>query len=407
MDKIKYIKNTATLNNEKAELKDFDEKVLKEVLSFHKTLPSYKPTPLVNLTNLANHLNIKNIYLKDESKRFSLNAFKVLGVSYAMGKLIAKKLNMQISDLPYEKMISDEIKQKLGEVTFITATDGNHGRGVAWVANKLKQKAIILMPKGSSQERFENIKNEGAKVSIEELGYDDCVRKADELSKKHGYIMVQDTAWQGYEEIPLWIMQGYCTILNEAFGEISSTNLPNPTHIFLQAGVGSFAGAMEAFVANHFKDKKPTTIICEPKGADCIYRSFVQNNGLPYNITGELNTIMAGLSCGEPNTLSYEILRDYSDFSISCDDEISAYGMRVLSSPVGNDLRVVSGESGAVGLGLLVAILKNKQKYANLVKDLKINENSVVLLISTEGDTDTLSYENIVWNGAYGLIHKG
>lgn len=403
MNKIKYVKNEMSLNKEKVSLQDFEARTLDEVLKFHKTLPDYKQTPLVNLQSLASNLNIKNIYLKDESKRFGLNAFKVLGVSYAMGKLIAKKLNMQISDLSYEKMISDEIKKKLGDVTFITATDGNHGRGVAWVANKLKQKAIILMPKGSSKERFENIKSEGANVTIEELGYDDCVRKADELSKKHGYIMVQDTAWQGYEEIPLWIMQGYCTILNEVFSEISSKNLAKPTHIFLQAGVGSFAGAMEGFVAEYFKDKKPTTIICEPKGADCIYRSFVQNDGLPYNIKGELNTIMAGLSCGEPNTLSYKILRDYSNFSVSCDDEISAYGMRVLSSPLGDDLRVISGESGAVGLGLLVAILKNKQKYANLIKDLQISENSVVLLISTEGDTDTISYENIIWNGAYGL----
>lgn len=405
MEKLKYVKNLASLSKTKVDLSAFDEQILKEVLEFHKTLPDYKATPLVDLKNLASFLEIKNIYLKDESKRFGLNAFKVLGGAYSMAKIIAEKLNMKLCDLPYEKMTSEAIKQKLGEVTFITATDGNHGRGVAWVANKLKQKAIVLMPKGSSKMRFENIKNEGANVSIEELNYDDCVRKANDLANKHGYIMVQDTAWSGYEKIPLWIMQGYATIMSEILMQLKEQNLDKPTHIFLQAGVGSFAGAMEGLVAKIYKNDKPITIICEPFQADCIYQSFVKNDGLPHNVTGDLSTLMAGLACGEPNTISYEILRDFSDFSISCDDSISAHGMRVLSSPLGDDKRVISGESGAVGLGLTSTILSQKEKYKNLIQDLGLDKNSVVLCISTEGDTDVTSYKNIVWNGFYGNVN--
>lgn len=399
MGLINHVENLGIKENKKTKLDAFDKDTIDEVLDFHKTLPNYKPTPLVELKNLAKYLGIKDIYLKDESKRFGLNAFKVLGGSYAMGKYIAKKLDMKISDLPYDKMVSDEIKEKLGDVTFITATDGNHGRGVAWVANKLKQKSVILMPKGSTKMRLDNIKKEGANATITDMNYDDTVRVANEKAHKNGWIMVQDTAWDGYEEIPLWIMQGYCTIMSEILTQMKEDNLKKPTHIFLQAGVGSFAGAILGLVAKIYGKDKPITIICEPNGANCIYKSFKANDGKPHNVTGDLTTIMAGLSCGEPNTISYDILRDYADFSISCDDSVSAHGMRVLSSPIDGDSRVVSGESGAVGLGLTSTILSSKDK--SLAKTLKLDENSVVLCISTEGDTDVASYRDIVWNGSY------
>lgn len=400
---IEYVKNsTARQNLPKEELDDFDKQVIDEVLNFHKTLPNYKPTPLVDLKNLAKYLGIKDIYIKDESKRFGLNAFKVLGGSYAIGKYISKKLGMEISDLSYTRMISDEIKQKLGDVTFITATDGNHGRGVAWIANKLKQKSVILMPKGSTNMRLENIKKEGADVTITDMNYDDAVRCANKKADENGWVMVQDTAWDGYEEVPLWIMQGYSTIMSEILTQIKEGSLEKPTHIFLQAGVGSFAGAMQGLISKIYdNDNRPITVICEPNGANCIYKSFKANDGKPHNVSGNLVTIMAGLSCGEPNTISYDILKDYSDFSISCDDSLSAHGMRVLSNPINGDERVISGESGAVGLGVISTILSNKEKYESLAKELKLDENSIVLCISTEGDTDIESYRDIVWNGSY------
>lgn len=407
MKDIELIKNTKarTSEGQRYELKDFDKEVMDEVRNFHKTLPDYEPTPLVDLKNLAKYLGVKKILVKDESKRFGLNAFKVLGGSYAMGKHIAEILNVPMKDLPFDVMISDETKKKLGDVTFVTATDGNHGRGVAWTANRLKQKARVYMPKGSAQMRFDNIKKENAYVEITDLNYDDAVRKGnaeveENVAKGKNYVMVQDTAWEGYEKIPLWIMQGYATIMSEMLEQVKDLK---PTHVFVQAGVGSFAGAMQGLLSKTFGKDRPIVVVCEPHQANCIHRSFKQNNGKPFNIpnTEDLSTLMAGLSCGEPSTISYKILNDYTDYSISCNDKIAAHGMRVLGAPLGDDTRVISGESGAVGLGLVSTLLDPSKGFTNIAKEIGLDENSVILCVSTEGDTDVESYRNITWNGTY------
>jgi len=400
---LKWVHNTKSrdVNYTKEKLVGFEEKEMKEVYDFHKSLPGYKATPLVELDDLAKYYGVQKLWLKDESKRFGLNAFKVLGGSYAIGKYLSQKLGRDMSELPFNVLISDEVKKQLGDVTFVTATDGNHGRGVAWVANKLRQKSVVYMPKGSAKMRFDAIAREGADVSITDLNYDDAVRLANKGAEEHGWIMVQDTAWDGYEEIPLWIMQGYSTIINEIVEQLEAAKEEKPTHVFLQAGVGSFAGAVQGYLAHLYGDDRPITIICEPHGANCIYKSMEANDGKPHNVTGDLTTIMAGLACGEPNTISWKILRDNADFSVSCDDSIAARGMRVLSSPLGNDQRVISGESGAVGLGLFTVLSEKKEEYAELMKALKIDENSRILCISTEGDTDIEGYKNVVWNGSH------
>lgn len=403
MELLKWVHNTKSrdVNYQKEKLVGFEEKEMKEVYEFHKSLPGYKATPLVELDELAKYYGVQKLWLKDESKRFGLNAFKVLGGSYAIGKYLSQKLGKDMSELPFNVLVSDKVKKQLGDVTFVTATDGNHGRGVAWVANKLRQKSVVYMPKGSAQMRFDAIAREGADVSITDLNYDDAVRLANKGAQEHGWIMVQDTAWDGYEEIPLWIMQGYSTIINEIVEQLEAAKEEKPTHVFLQAGVGSFAGAVQGYLSHLYGDDRPITIICEPHGANCIYKSMAANDGKPHNVTGDLTTIMAGLACGEPNTISWKILRDNSDFSVSCDDSIAARGMRVLSSPLGNDQRVISGESGAVGLGLFTVLSEKKEEYAELMKALKIDENSRILCISTEGDTDVEGFKNVVWNGAH------
>lgn len=406
MELLKWVHNKKSRDAEykKSELVGFDDKSMHDVYEFHKSLPNYKPTPLVDLKNLAVHYGVKKVWLKDESKRFGLNAFKVLGGSYAIGKYLSQRLGKDINELPYNVLISDEVKKQLGDVTFVTATDGNHGRGVAWMANRLKQKSVVYMPKGFAQMRFDAIAREGADVTITDLNYDDAVRLANKGAEEYGWIMVQDTAWDGYEEIPLWIMQGYSTIINEVVEQLKECGNEKPTHVFLQAGVGSFAGAVQGYLAHLYGDDRPITIICEPHGANCIYKSMEANDGNPHNVGGDLTTIMAGLACGEPNTISWKILRDNADFSVSCDDQIAARGMRVLSSPLGDDTRVISGESGAVGLGLFTILSERKEEFAELMKELKIDENSKILCISTEGDTDVEGYRNIVWNGAFGNI---
>ena len=368
-----------------------------KIRHFHESFPIYKATPLVNLQNLAKELGVGAIYVKDESYRFGLNAFKVLGGSYAIGNYIAKKIGMDIDDLPYEKMISDEVRQKTGALTFISATDGNHGRGVAWTAHELHQKSIILMPKGSAAERLENIRKAGAEAEITDLNYDDAVRLANRMAEENGYVMVQDTAWDGYEDIPTWIMQGYMTMAYEAYLQLKDVV---PTHIFIQAGVGSLAGAVIGFFSGVYKDRKPVMTVVEPDQAACVYKTMKADDGQRHTVTGDMATIMAGLACGEPNTVSLKILRQYGDNFLSCPDYTAAQGMRILGNPLGSDRKVTAGESGAAAFGAAMEILRDPD-CQTLKEKLGLNENSRILFFNSEGDTDKENYLRIVWDGLY------
>jgi diaminopropionate ammonia-lyase len=372
----------------------------KKARGFHSSFPEYQETPLDSLESLANSMGIAGLFVKDESFRFGLNAFKVLGASYAVARLLSKRLGIDVSQLDCTKLVSPEIRKQIGDVTFVTATDGNHGRGVAWTARQLRQKAVVYMPKGSLPTRLENIRAEGASASIIEGNYDDAVRLAAQGAREHGWVVVQDTAWQGYEEIPTWIMQGYGTIAAEAIEQLCRIGIKKPTHVFLQAGVGSFAGAIQGYFADLFGNDRPVTAIIEPDQSDCLYRSAVANDGNPRIITGEMTTIMAGLACGEPNRIAWELLRDYSDVFFSCPDWVAAKGMRMLGNPLNNDPCIISGESGAVTAGLLAALMKNAY-LEDARAALGLDRNSRVLLISTEGDTDPTRYRSIVWDGEY------
>lgn len=369
---------------------------VKEVRNFHKKFDEYSVTPLKELKGLSNYLGVENIFLKDESYRFGLNAFKVLGGSYAIGKYLAEKLEVNINDISFEYLKSQEVKDKLGDITFVTATDGNHGRGIAWAANQLGQKSVVYMPKGSSQIRLDNILKEGAKAEIIDGGYDDAVALSDIMAKEHGWVVIQDTAWEGYEDIPIWIMQGYATILDEAIEQMIEKGYKKPTHMFLQAGVGSFAGSMLGYLISQYGEERPITLIMEPDSIDCVYHSAIK--GEIETIEGGVNTIMAGLACGTPNTVSWELIRDYADGYLSCPDYVAARGMRILAAPIKNDDQIVSGESGAVGIGV-VSLFMEREEYKDIRERIKLDEESVILIISTEGDTDPQKYKDIIWDG--------
>ena len=370
--------------------------------AFHESFPQYSVTPLVKLDHMATYLGLKEVYVKDESYRFGLNAFKVLGGSFAMARYIAKQTGKDVSELPYNVLTSDELRNEFGQATFFTATDGNHGRGVAWAANKLGQKSVVLMPKGSTQTRLNNILKEGAKATIEEENYDECVRMANAMAEKtENGVMVQDTAWDGYEEIPAWIMQGYGTMANEADDQLHEAGCERPTHVFIQAGVGSLAGAVQGFFANRYPENPPKVVVVEAAPAACLYKGACAKDGAIRIVDGDMVTIMAGLACGEPNTVSWDILRNHADAFVSCPDWVSANGTRIYSSPMKGDERVISGESGSVTMGLVAAIM-TKPELKELKEALKLDENSQVLLVSSEGDTDPDRYREIVWEGLCG-----
>lgn len=368
----------------------------KKVQSFHASFPVYKETPLVELKHTAKSMGLGNIYIKDESYRFGLNAFKVLGGSYAIGNYLAKRLGKSITEMPYEKLVSGEIKRELGDITFVTATDGNHGRGVAWTAKQLQQKSVVYCRRARRrtpdeyQGRGRRCIHHRPPTMMKPSGLPTARRN------RRGWVMVQDTAWEGYEDIPGWIMQGYGTMGYEAYMQLPE----KPTHIFLQAGVGSMAGAVAGFFASVYGEDRPIITIVEPNKADCIYKTAEAADGKLHFVTGDMDTIMAGLACGEPCSIGWNVLRDYADNFISCPDYAAAQGMRVLGNPEPGDTKVVSGESGASAFGCIAEIMRDKT-LVELKNKLKLDENSKVLFFSTEGDTDKENYKSIVWDGAY------
>ena len=369
--------------------------------AFHRSFPQYSVTPLANLQGMASRLGLGGLYVKDESYRFGLNAFKVLGGSFAMARYVAQQTGKDVSECDFDYLTSDQLAQDFGQATFFTATDGNHGRGVAWAAKRLHQKAVVHMPKGSTQTRFDNIAKEGADVTIEELNYDDCVRlAAKEAGQTEHGVIVQDTAWDGYEDIPSWIMQGYGTMANEAAEQLRQLEVNRPTHVFVQAGVGSLASSMVGYFSNLFPSCPPKFVIMEADAAACLYKGAVAADGDPRIVGGDLATIMAGLACGEPNTISWDILRNHADAFLACPDWVSARGMRMLAAPVKGDPAVTSGESGAVGMGV-ISTLMTDPAYAELRDALELGPDSQVLLFSTEGDTDPVRYRQVVWDGAW------
>ena len=439
----------------------FTVDLAKEIREFHKKIDNYKPTPLVSLPNLANKLGVKAIYVKDESYRFGLNAFKVLGGSYALGRILAEHLQLDIGDIDL-KTVANKLDKPL---VFATATAGNHGIGIAWAAREMGQKAYIYMPKGSSAISVERVKKLGAQCMVTDLNYDDTVRLVSELADKNSWFLVQDTAWEGYEKIPNWIAQGYMTMADEAAEQflnmeslrnnqplnksddpnkledvalkrepynidqlkqvdnnsnpdytittdgmddagnlegLKHKNTTGPTHLFLQAGVGSMAGSVLGYFADKFGANNLTSIIAEPITADCILKSGTSADGNTVGVGGDLKTIMAGLACGVPNPVTWQILKDCSQYFAAVDDGVPATGMRVLGNPIADDPRVISGGSGAISLGLLYKLC-GFENSAEIRKKLGLDKNSVIMIFSTEGDTNPQLYQDIVWNGALSI----
>ncbi|MCK5782924.1 MAG: diaminopropionate ammonia-lyase, partial [Desulfobacterales bacterium] len=265
---------------------NFSENEAQKVLRFHRQLPDYQPTNLIRLDQLAQSWGIREILVKDESARFGLGAFKVLGGSYAVARLLCQQLKLDIDAINFDYLVSDEVRQSVGPITLATATDGNHGRAIAWAAEQLKQQAVVYMPKGSVSSRVENIRSHGARVEVTDLNYDDTVRLARRMAQENSWHIIQDTAWEGYIEIPRWIMQGYMTMCVEVVSQMFQAGIRRPTHVFIQAGVGSLAAAVVGYLLNKFPDNPPRFIIMEPDNAACILASAAAGDGLPHAVGG-------------------------------------------------------------------------------------------------------------------------
>ena len=367
----------------------------------HMSLDDYCPTPLVELSGLARHCGVRSILVKDESKRFGLNAFKGLGGLFALCRVICKHLGLDYRVITMDWLQEEDIQRVISNMVFVTTTDGNHGRGISWAAGMLGCKAHIYMPKGSVPARAQAIREVGnAEVVITDLSYDDAVRYAAKVAQENDWFLVQDTSWPGYEEIPKWIVQGYTTMVYESIHQMKKLGHKKPTHVFLQAGVGAMAGSVLGALRCTYKDELPCTSIVEPDQVACIFQSALQNDGISHSAIGSGKTIMAGLNCAEPCQITWPILRDFADFYFACPDSVAARGMRVLAAPMPGDPPITSGESGAVTAGL-VSLLTRKKSLTTFREALALNQDSVILLFNTEGNTDPDGFYDVVYDGAY------
>lgn len=368
----------------------FTRQAAAKALRFHKSLRSYQPTKLISLSKTAKEYHVGAILVKDESTRFGLKAFKGLGGSYAIFRSLCERLGLDDSTAVFEDFQNADIRKKCGEIEFVTATDGNHGKGVAWAAGLFGCRSHVFMPKGSVEARRQAIEAAGASSAVITDGnYDETVAYAGNLAAEKGWILVQDTAWEGYEETPRHIVEGYLTMAEEICDQ---TGGKAPTHIFLQAGVGAMAGGIAGYFLNRFRDAPPYIAIVEPSTVACITLSAEIADGKMHSIEGNPVTIMAGLNCGTPCSVTWPVLRDGVSFYCACDDCVTEQGIQSYAHPLPGDPSIISGESGAVPYGLLLHILKD----GKLRELMKIDEHSVVLLINSEGDTDPEGYRRIV-----------
>lgn len=333
----------------------------REPLAFHRSLAAYRPTPLHALRGVAAAAGVRDVWLKDESRRFGLRSFKALGASFAVHRLA---------------------REATGPLVLVTATDGNHGRAVAWAASRRGFRSIVYLPGAASAARAAAIAALGAEVRRVDGTYDDAVRAASRTAEKTGAVLLQDSAWEGYEREPRWVMQGYLTMMREVLDELVDRR---PSHVLLQCGVGSFAASMTAALVHRFGADRPRIVLVEPLGAACGLAAAEAAAEAPPEIEGDLQTFMACLSCGRLSTLAWPILRAWADGFLACGDEVAMAGMRALAWPRGRDPRIESGESGAATTGALLELLGP----GSALRDrLALDARSRVLLFSTEGATD-------------------
>lgn len=359
----------------------------KIVHSYLEAFPHHASTPLVSLPDLARSLGLGGIDIKDEGQRYGIGSFKALGGGYAVGRVIHRHLEAKLGrKVAPAELLDPALKVHLDDLTVACATDGNHGRSVASGAEKFGIRCVIFLHQGVSQQREEAISRFGAEIRRTVGNYDDSVAEADRVSKLEGWTTVSDFSFEGYEEIPGLVMQGYSLMLEE----IDAQHTAPYTHIFIQGGVGGLAAA----VAGHFHDRlgadRPKLIVVEPDKANCLQRSAEEDRRMEM-VPGE-ETIMAMLECYEPSLVAWQILEKSADSFISIPDQAAVTALKTLARPTGSDPALTIGESGASGLGGLLTALADRKAR----RSLGLGAGARILLIGTEGATDPVLYEELL-----------
>lgn len=347
-------------------------------------------TPLFDLPDLAKQMGVGKIFVKDEAARSILGSFKALGAPIALARLIMRL--WQEDKMDPTILLSGGYKKALEGFTVISATDGNHGKGLAAAARSIGCRCVIVLHANVSGEREKAIADFGAEIVRITGNYDESVNEAARQAEQNGWYVVSDTSYDGYEDIPRDVMQGYGTVaaeIVEAFQNVPDAGSPF-THIFLQGGVGGLAAGIMSFLWEVYGADRPTVVVVEPQQADCLYQSAI--NGKASNATGTVDSVMAGLACGETSPLAWRFLKTTADYFMLISDEDAVDAMRILATGSSADAPIVAGESGAAGFAGLAVLRKNQE----LAKKVGLNENSRILVINTEGATAPAVYEQLV-----------
>ncbi|MBD3898246.1 diaminopropionate ammonia-lyase [Halomonas sp. ML-15] len=353
--------------------------------------PGYAPTPLVELEGLAAAAGVGQVFYKDEAHRFTLNSFKALGGAYAVLRLLLSRLP---SGVTADDLLAGRYREAVAGITVCCATDGNHGRSVAWGAQQFGARCVIYLHATVSQGREEAIAHFGAEVRRVGGNYDDSVRQAARDAEANGWFVVSDTSYPGYMTVPRDVMQGYTVMIDEAVQQLETP----PTHCFIQGGVGGLAAATLAQLWEAYGTERPRVVVVEPERAACLYASA--RAGVPTAVEGELETLMAGLACGEVSLLAWEVLDEGIDDFMAVSDAAAVDAMKLLADGVGDDAPLVAGESAVAGLaGLLIA-----RQSPELSRALGLDGQSRVLLIGSEGATDEAVYRELVGRSSAEVI---
>lgn len=356
--------------------------------------PGYAPTPLIELPGLAKRLQIGALRYKDESERFGLNSFKALGGAYAVFRLLSAMSIGPGEDTPptSAQLMAGDISEMTRKVTVCSATDGNHGRSVAWGARTFGCNCVIFVPSAVSDGRVRAIENYGAVVIRVAGNYDEAVRHAQTEADRNGWFVISDTSYEGYVDVPRDVMQGYVVMASEAI--VQAPDDAPPSHVLAQGGVGGLAAAVCTRYWREYGAARPRFIVVEPVNADCIRRSL--QAAKPVSVAGELQTAMVGLSAGEISLLAWEVLKGGADDGLAVPDDRVAEAMHRLGEGEAGDASIVAGESAVAGLvALLHAVEHNELRQA-----LDLDESSVVQLFGTEGATDPDLYEALTGRSA-------
>lgn len=351
----------------------------------------YAVTPLHSLPALAQAMGVASVHYKDEGSRFGLGSFKALGGAYAVARLLCRELGAQLGrTLTTQDLLTPELRALCGGITVTCATDGNHGRSVAWGAQLFGCQCVIYIHATVSEGRKEAIAQYGAQVVRTAGNYDDAVRQADLDAKQYGRFVISDTSYPGYMEVPRDVMQGYQLMVEEAAQQLPE----RPTHIFVQAGVGGLAAAVCGYFWERDAGDRPIYVVVEPDKADCLTQSA--KAGQLTAVTGDIDTLMAGLACGEVSHLAWEILEKGTDAFCVIPDDAAVAAMRLLAHPLGSDPVIVAGESAVAGVAAAIAASQSDAARQTL----GLNADSRILFFGSEAATDPALYEQLVGESA-------